>query len=55
VCASQVATATRHLPGVLALRLEPLDGLVVVRYDPSVTSAQVVRAAVQDAIDRVEN
>lgn len=54
MCASQVATATRHLPGVVALRIEPLDGLLIVRYDASMTDARTVTRAVQDEIDRVD-
>jgi hypothetical protein len=43
-------TATERIDGVVAVRLVPLDGQLVVRYDPGVTSADAVSAAVDAAI-----
>ncbi len=39
----------------MSLRLAPLDGKLVVRYDPSVISAERVRVAIEDIIDRIDN
>ncbi len=47
-----MATSARAVPGVVALRMDPLDGVFVVSYDPSVTSAERVTSAIQDVIDR---
>lgn len=34
--------------------MEPLDGVLVVRYDPSVISAERVTLAIQDVIDHID-
>lgn len=42
------------MPGVVSLRAEPLDGRLIVRYDPSLTTPERLGAAIQEAIDRVD-
>jgi hypothetical protein len=38
----------------VSLRIAPLDGRLVVRYDPSVITAERVTAVIQDAIDHLD-
>lgn len=42
------------MPGVVSLRVVPLDGHLIVSYDPALTSAERLTAAIQDEIDRVD-
>ncbi len=49
-----MATAAKRIPGIVSLRFEPLDGRLVVRYDPAVTSPERVTAAIQDVIDHLD-
>lgn len=47
-------TATERLQGVVAVRLSALDGLLVIRYDPALTTADAVNERVNAIIDEVE-
>lgn len=49
-----MAAAAKQMPGIVSLRFEPLDGKLVVRYDPSITTADRVTAAIQDVIDHLD-
>lgn len=51
---ASAAAAVKHMPGVVSRRLQPLDGRLIVRYDPRETDAATVTRGVADAIDRVE-
>ena len=44
---------TKQIPGVISVRLEALDDLLFVRYDPSVTDERRVSTAVMAAIDSI--
>lgn len=46
-------TGTKRIPGVVAVRMEALDGMLFVRFDRHLTDAPRVTAAVQAVIDSV--
>jgi len=48
-------TGAKKIPGVVAVRMEPLDNVLYVRFDTRVTDEARVTAAVRTVIDNVEN
>jgi len=49
-----VAAKAKDIPGIVSLRMQPLDGKLLVRYDPAVISADRVALAIQDVIDHLD-
>jgi hypothetical protein len=46
-------TGTRKIPGVLTVRIEPLDNILTVTYDGRVTDEPSLLAAIRVVIDSV--
>jgi hypothetical protein len=49
-----VAASAKKIPGIVSLRMEPLDGRLTVTYDPSIITAEGVTSAIQDVIDHLD-
>ncbi len=49
-----MAASAKKIPGIVSLRMEPLDGRLVIRYDPAVITAERVTLAIQDVIDHLD-
>jgi hypothetical protein len=49
-----VVTGSRRIEGVVQVSMVPLDRRLTLRFDPHVTTADRVTAAVQAVVDSVE-
>jgi hypothetical protein len=47
-------TGARKIDGVVAVSMEAMDRRLVLRFDPRVTTADRVTAAVQAVVDSIE-
>jgi hypothetical protein len=45
----------KKIEGVVNVRVEPMNGQLLVRFDPRVTTREQVIVAVQAVVDRVEH
>ena len=53
-CASQVVTESRKIEGVVGVSIEAMDRRLILRFDPRVTTADRVTAAVMAVVDSIE-
>lgn len=49
-----MAASAKKVPGIVSLRMEPLEGRLTVTYDPSIITAERVTLAIQDVIDHLD-
>jgi hypothetical protein len=47
-------TGSRKIEGVVGVSMEPMDRRLILRFDPRVTTADRVTAAVQVVVDSIE-
>jgi hypothetical protein len=49
-----LAASAKKVPGIVSLRLEPLDGKLTITFDPAVITSDGVTAKIQDLIDHLD-
>jgi hypothetical protein len=47
-------TGSRKIEGIVSVSVEPMDRRLILRFDPRVTNADRVTAAVQAVVDSIE-